>query len=273
MRALTFSLAVLTALAVAPFAVSSAEAQIGPARQIQGSPVAAEAVHARFVWGGTGNRILWVNQADEVYFNRIVNNRVQMHIRMRGHTVGHAGDPTEYVIPWGTNRILVVTQRGNVYTHTIRGESIGPPEQISGAPVGTQGQDPIYMFRVRNRLVNVTHQGEIWVHQVGNVVSPPTRIGAVALAAPRQVRHAFNIGPTVFVVFSDGGVVSHHIHPRWGRAQIIRTGNNTLGQPGMRFVFVMGNRLYAINQQGLLWAHDISRLLPAHHGATPAPAQ
>jgi len=264
------SLAVLTALAAAPFTVSTAEAQIGPARQIQGAPVAAEAVHARFIWGGTGNRILWVNQADEVYFNRVNGNSVQMHIRLRGHTVGHAGDPTEYVIPWGTNRILVVTQRGNVYTHTIRGESIGPPEQISGAPVGTQGQDPIYMFRIRGRLVNVTRQGEIWVHRVGNTVSPPTRIGQVALSAPRQVRHAFNIGPTVYVVFNDGGIVAHNIHPNWGRARVIRSGYSDLGR-NTRFVFVMGNRLYATNQTGQLWASDITRLLPARTPAAPTP--
>ncbi len=267
MRALTYSLAIgIAALAAAPVA----EAQIGPARQITGSPVAAEAVHARFVWGGTNNRIIWVNQADEVYYHRVVGNTVQMHIRMRGHTVGHAGDPTEYVIPWDGNHILVVTRAGNLYRHQIRGESIGPPEQIQGAPVGTQGQDPVYMFRLQNRLINVTTQGEIWAHQVGNTVMPPVRIGTVSFVAPRTVRHAFNIGRTVYVIFSDNSVVSHDIHPSWGRARVVSAPNWELGQPGTRFVWVMGNRLYASNTQGTLWAHDITRLLPARGGAAAA---
>lgn len=276
MRALTYSLAVgITVLCAAP----AAEAQIGPGRQITGSPVAAEAVHARFVWGGTNNRILWVNQADEVFYNRVNGNSVQMHIRMRGHTVGHAGDPTEYIIPWDANSILVVTQAGNLYRHDIRGESIGPPEQITGAPVGTQGQDPVFMFRLQNRLVNVTQQGEIWVHQVGNTVMPPVRVGTVSFVAPRTVRHAFAIGRTVYVIFSDNSVVAHDIHPSWGQARLIRAPNWELGQPDTRFVFVMGSRLYAVNRVGTLWAHDITHLLPARPpggaaapgGTAPAP--
>ena len=272
MRALTQSLAILTALAALPLTATMAEAQIGPGRQITGPPVASEAVHARFVWGGSNNRIIWVNQADEVYYHRLVGNTVQMHIRMRGHTVGHAGDPTEYIIPWDGNHIMVVTRQGNVYRHQIRGESIGPPEQITGAPVGTQGQDPVFMFRLQNRLINVTQQGEIWAHQVGNTVMPPVRIGTIGMAAPRQVRHAFNIGRTVYVIFSDNSVIAHDIVPTWGSARVIRAPNWELGQPATHFVWVQGNRLYASNEQGTLWAHDISHLLPTRGGATPTPA-
>lgn len=265
MRAIILSAAAAAMLLVAP---EGASAQIGAARQITGSPVAARAVRARFVWGGSGNRIIWVNQADEVYFNRVRGNTVQMHIRMRGHTVGHAGDPTEYVIPWGRNHILVVTQRGSVYRHTIRAESIGPPEQIQGAPVGTQGQDPVFMFRVGNRLINATRQGEIWAHTIGRVVSPPVRIGNVAMVPSRTVRHVFNLNRTVYIIFSDGSVVAHDIHPNFGRARIIRSGTLELGRPATNFVWVMGNRLYATNEAGTLWAHDITRLVRAateHH--------
>ena len=94
MRALTHSLAIVIALAAVPLTASVADAQIGPGRQITGPPVASEAVHARFVWGGSGNRIIWVNQADEVYYHRLQGNRVMPHIRMRGHTIGVRGDRT-----------------------------------------------------------------------------------------------------------------------------------------------------------------------------------
>ncbi|MBX3272457.1 MAG: hypothetical protein KF729_19515 [Sandaracinaceae bacterium] len=258
-------------MAAVPLMASPASAQIGPPRQITGAPVAAQAVRARFVWGGTNNRILYVNQADEVFFHRVQGNAVQMHIRMRGHTVGHPGDPTEYVIPWGPNHILVVTRAGLLYRHQIRGESIGPPEQIPGSPVGTQGQDPIFMFRLQNRLINVTRQGEIWAHVVSNTVQMPTRIGSVGVQAPRQVRHAFNIGRTVYVIFSDNSVVSHDINPALGQARLISAPNYELGQPATRFVFIMGNRLYAVNEAGTLWAYDITRLLPP--GATAAPTE
>lgn len=246
--------------------VGTAEAQIGPARRISGSPVASEAVHARFVWGDGGNRIIFVNQADEVYYHRVHNNRVDRHIRMRGHTVGHSGDPTEYVVPWGRNEILVVTQRGLLYRHRIRSESVGPAEQINGAPVGTNGQDPIYMFRVRNRLINVTRQGEVWAHVIGRTVQPPQRLGRFAIAAPRTIRHVFHIGRTVYGVSDQGEVYAHDIHPNFGRGRLIRSASNVLGRPATNFVFILGNNLQAVNEQGSLWAHDISRLMPRRGG-------
>lgn len=263
------SMAAAAILLVAP----EASAQIGAARQLTGSPVASEAVHARFVWGGTGGRIIWVNQADEVFFQRVTANTVQMHIRLRGHTVGHAGDPTEYVIPWGPAEILVVTQRGNLYRHTIRAESIGPPEQIQGAPVGTQGQDPVFMFRgPGNRLVNATRQGELWVHTVGATVSAPVRIGTVAMGTASVVRHAFAVNQRVYAIFDNGAVVSHDFHPNFGRATVVRTASLELARADTRFVWVNGNRLYATNAQGTLWAHDISALQPAR-GAAPQPTE
>ncbi len=250
----------------------AAEAQVGPARRMQGAPVAAEAIHARFVFSMSGNRIVFVNQADEVYYHRVNGNHVDMHIRMRGHTVGHQGDPTEYVIPESNDRILVVTQRGNLFRHEIRAESVGPPAQIPGAPVGTAGQDPVFMFMIGNQLVNVTQQGEIWTHQVGSTVAPPRRIGRYALAAPRTVRHVFNLGRRVYIISDQGEVYQHDIHPELGRGQLLNSRTLELGQPATRFVFTMGNRLFAVNERGEVWTHDISRLLP-RRGATPPPGQ
>ena len=268
----SMALAAGLALSLAP---SGADAQIGPAIQVTGPPVASQAVRARFAWGASGNRIIWVNQADEVYYHRVHPNRVDRHIRMRGHTVGVRGDTTEYVIPWGANRMLVVTQQGNLYSHTIRAESVGPPEQIPGAPVGTQGQDPVFMFKVQNRLINVTQQGEVWAHTVGRTVSPPVRLGRVAIAAPRQVRHVFNLGRSVFIISDQGEIYRHDVHPNFGRGSIIRSSTLELGQPATRFVFPLGNGLYAVNEQGTMWRHDISRLVQSTRGggaAAPTPA-
>lgn len=249
-----------------------ADAQVGPARRMQGAPVAAEAVRARFVFSMSGNRIVFVNQADEVYYHRVNGNHVDMHIRMRGNTVGFRGDPTEYVIPERNDSILVVTQRGNLYRHEIRAESVGPPVQIPGAPVGTQGQDPIFMFMIGNQLINVTQQGEIWSHQIGRTVSPPRRIGRYAIAAPRVVRHVFNIGRRVFIITDQGEVYAHDINPELGRGQLLNSRTLELGQPATRFVFTMGNRLFAVNERGEVWTHDISRLMP-QRGQAPAPGQ
>ena len=263
--------AALSAAIILSFA-GAADAQVGPSRRVQGAPVAAEAVHARFVWGASGNRIMVVNQADEVYYHRLQGNRVMPHIRMRGHTIGVSGDATEYVVPWGANDILVVTQAGLLYKHHIRGESIGPAERIQGAPVGTQGQDPRYMFRIRNRLINVTQQGEVWAHQIGNTVMPPVRLGSVAIATPTQVRHVWNIGRTVYIVSDQGQVYSHDIHPSFGRGRLVVSRQTLLGRPEIRFLFPLGNRLYAVQDQGALFTHDISRLVPRRRGAAAAPA-
>ncbi len=247
----------------------AAEAQIGPARQMQGAPVAAEAVRARFVFSMSGNRIVFVNEANEVYYHRVNANHVDMHIRMRGVTIGQAGDPTEYVIPESNDRILVVTQRGNVFRHQIRAESISPAAQIPGAPVGTAGQDPVFMFMIGNQLVNVTQQGEIWTHQIGTTVAAPRRIGRYALAAPRVVRHVFNLGRRVYIISDQGEVYAHDINPDLGRGQLIASRTLELGQPATRFVFTMGNRLFAVNERGQVWTHDITRLMPQRPGATP----
>lgn len=239
-----------------------AAAQVGPAVRVIGAPVAAEAIHARFVWGASGNRILFVNQADEVYYHRLQGNRVMPHIRMRGHTVGVRGDATEYVVPWGGDEILVVTQQGHLYRHSIRSESVGPPEQIPGAPVGTQGQDPRYMFRLQNRLINITQQGEVWAHQIGQTVMPPVRLGRVAIATPVQVRHIWHIGRRVYVVSDQGQVYSHDIHPDWGQGNLVVSRATELGMPNVRFLFPLGNALFAVADRGELWKRDISRLMP-----------
>ena len=272
-------------IALSLSAAPAAEAQnlIGPARRINGAPVASEAVRARFAWGASGGRIIVVNQADEVYYHRVHGNqRVDPHIRMRGHTVGVRGDATEYVVPWATNEILVVTQSGLLHRHQIRGESIGPPEQIPGAPVGTQGQDPEFMFRVANKLINVTQQGEVWAHTIGRTVSPPVRLGTVGIAAPVQVRFVFNIDRTVYIISDQGQVFAHDVHPNFGRGRIVHSGTSEMGRPGVRFVFPMGNNLYVVAERGELYVHDISRLTAAARrggtapapapGATPAPA-
>ena len=262
---------------------AEAQQMIGAARAIPGSPVAANAVHARFVWGGTGSRIIVVNQADEVFYHRVHNNRVDREIRMRGHTVGHRGDPTEYVVPWGDSSILVVTQSGLLYRHDIRRETIGPAAQIPGAPVGTQGQDPVFMFRVGPRLINVTSQGEVWAHNVTRTVSPPQRLGRVAIATPQQVRHVFNVGRTVYIISDQGQIYRHDVHPHFGRGTIVQSRYAAeLGSPDSRFAFVMGNGLYIVNRQGTLWVRDVSRLLQGRSGVrgqfqgqpapTPAPA-
>ena len=206
---------------------------------------------------------MYVNEADEVFYHRLQGNRVMPHIRMRGHTIGVRGDRTRYVVPWATNQILVVTGSGSVYRHNIRSESIGPPEQIAGAPVATSAQEPVFMFRVRNRLINVTRQGEIWAHVIGNTVSPPQRIGTHAIASPVQVRHVWNIGPTVFIITDQGAIYAHHVHPNFGRARTIRSSTMELGQPSTRFVFPLGNALFAVNERGEMWKHDISRLIQA----------
>lgn len=274
MKSKTQSVSAVLAVAVALTGVvglmaASAEAQVGPARRVTGAPVAAEAVRARFVWGASGNRIIFVNQADEVYYHRLQGNRVMPHIRMRGHTVGVRGDATEYVVPWGANQILVVTQQGHLYRHSIRGESIGPPEQITGAPVGTQGQDPRFMFRVNNRLINVTQQGEVWSHQIGRTVMPPVRLGRVAIATPTAVRHVWNIGRTVYVVSDQGQVYAHDVHPDLGRGRLVVSRATEMGRPEVRFLFPLGNTLYAVAQRGELFKRDITRLTRTR--GTPAP--
>ena len=279
----TLAAALIAASLAGPAVANQASAQIGPARQIQGAPVASEAVHARFAWGAGGNRIVWVNQADEVYYHRMHTNRVDMHIRMRGHTVGHRGDPTEYVVPWGDNSLLVVTQRGNLYRHTLRREVVGPAEQIPGAPVATRGQEPLYMFRVGNRLINVTRSGEVWSHVISRTVAPPTRLGRVAIAAPRVVRHVFVIGRTAYIISDQGEIYAHDINPNLGRGRIVQSRYAAeFANQDTRFVFVMGNRLHIVNRQGTLWVRDVSRLVAGRRGVrgqwraqqpAPTPAQ
>jgi hypothetical protein len=279
-RAAAVAVAVVACVTGSLFAEPAA-AQVGPARRVTGAPVAADAVHARFVWGAGGSRIVFVNQADEVYYHRVHGNRVDMHIRMRGHTVGVRGDTTKYVIPWDNNTMLVVTQQGALYRHVIRAESVGPPEPIPGAPVGTAGQDPIFMFRVGSRLVNVTRQGEVWAHEIGQTVMPPVRLGRVAIAAPRVVRHVFNIGRTVYIVSDQGEIYAHDVNPTLGGGRLIRSATLELGHANTHFVFVLGNGLYSVNERGELFVHDITQLVTGRAGVrgqaqqappTPAPA-
>jgi hypothetical protein len=251
----------------------SAEAQWGRVRRLIGAPVAAEAVHARFVFGMSGNRIIVINQADEVYYHRVHGNRVDMHIRMQGQTVGHRGDPTVYVVPEDNDSILVLTRRGELFRHDIRAETVSPPMQIPGAPVGTQGQDPVFMFMMGNNLINATRQGEIWAHTIGRTVMPPRRIGRYQLQAPRVVRHVVNIGRQVFVVVDDGVILQHDINPELGVGRAMRGQYVELAAANTRFAFLMGTRVYAVDVQGGVWYHDVTPIIRAQMRGRVPPGQ
>ena len=112
----------------------------------------------------------------------------------------------------------------------------------------------------------------------GRTVAPPTRIGRVAIAAPRVVRHVFMIGRTAYIISDQGEIYAHDINPQLGRGRIVQSRYAAeLGSADSKFVFVMGNRLYIVNRQGTLWVRDVSRLVQGRAGvrgqrAAPAPA-
>ncbi|MBZ0121254.1 MAG: hypothetical protein K8H88_29935, partial [Sandaracinaceae bacterium] len=242
---------------------------VGAGRRLQGHPVANAAIHARFVFA-IGDKVIVINEAREVWYHHFMargNDRaggaqIGPAIRMRGTTIGVANEGPRYALPWNRD-IVILTPRGELYKHEVRGDNVMPPEAIPGAPVGTGGQEPKFMFMMGNQLVNVTINGEIWVHAITRTVAPGRRIGVYrTTGVPADVRHAFHVGRTVYLVgANNGGVIGYDMAgPALGNGRVVRAGTVDLGRADMRWIFPMetNRHLVAVNQAGEVWVHDIS---------------
>jgi hypothetical protein len=243
----------------------AAEAQIGQPVRIPGAVITTDPTQIRWVFALGPERVAYVNAANEVYVHRVANNRIEAFARYGTTTVGVPNNPIDYALAEDENSVIVITQRGDVFRHDMRRNSIGAAAQIPGAPVGTAGQEQVFMFMVGNQLINVTRAGEIWAHEISRgTIQAPRRLGRYAITAPAVPRHAFVIGRTVYVISDQGQIFAHDIHPELGEGRLLNRGREhaDLGDPNTRFVFVMGPRLIAINGNGEVWARDVSRLYP-----------
>lgn len=256
----------------------AAQAQIGPPVRVGGATVTTDAARVRWVFALGNDRVVTVNNLNEVWVHDIRGNQISPYVRWGTTVLGVQDNPIDYALAENDHSILIVTQRGDVYRHDIRRNNLGVAVQVPGAPVGTAGQEQIFMFMIGNRLINVTRNGEIWAHEVGRSVQAPLRLGRYAITAPRVPRHAFAIGRTVYVISDQGQIFAHNIHPELGEGRLLNQGREhaDLGDANTRFVFPLGTRLIAINGNGEVWARDISRLFPRQPlppGQQPPPGQ
>jgi hypothetical protein len=243
-----------------------AAAQIPVGRAIPGNPIGTSAIRARFVFA-MGDRIIVINEARELYYHELAGNQVGPATRMRGSTVGYGDEVPRAVVPRGRS-IYVVSQRGELYRQDLRRDTVSAPVPIPGTPIGTGGQESAFMFFIGNRLVNATVNGEIFAYPIRRTVLPAQRIGTYRITGTGtsiQPRFAFPLGGRqIYIVFDNGQIVRHDINPNLGRAVPIATRSQILGRQTCRWVFpnVRARRLYAVDDSGMLYVHDLSRLIP-----------
>ena len=252
--------------------VSQAEAQrIGPPVQIVGAPVAAEAVPARHVFA-IGSKIYWVNSAGEMYYHLVHQRRVDRHIRLRGNVVAVTGQETRHIFPIGGNRIIIVTNSGELWAMQIRGDVLQPPHRLGGVTI-QDIQNTRFMFPFGNRFIVINNAGDMWSYRVGrDTISPPMLIGGHTRPQAGYVpQFVFPYQGMIFVVAQNGEVWGWN--PRGGRGHGRRmTGHGFTMRPDGRWLVQMNDRVYVIDARGALFSHALIGFRPPTGAAPPGGA-
>lgn len=179
-----------------------------------------------------------------------------------------AGRPEDrYVFATG-NRILVVTQTGEVFAHPyLNGGQIGDPVRLSQTPcslVGTRTEDKWVLFDQDNFIV-VTETGQVWGHQVGASRVENATAYNTAIPVGLGAKYVVVVGGRLVAVYSDGSAVAYSIDHAaraiGAQVSLVQSPFETTKiatRPEDARVVGAGDRIYVLRSDGQVWIHTIS---------------
>jgi hypothetical protein len=135
------------------------------ARQLQGPKVAANPQDRRVLI--TGNRILVITDAGDVYAHRIDGDRVLDAVKLSGPKVA-ANPQDKWVLMYGAE-LVVITAAGEVFQHALRDDTIREAIKLDAPPVAAQSVDrwvlaPDPSLMEDLGLLVVTSDGRVFSH-------------------------------------------------------------------------------------------------------------
>lgn len=154
------------------------------------------------------------------------------------------------------NKIVMVNQAGEVWTHDIRGNRVLQALQSRGETIGVRGQRTRMVFPVGRNIIVITDGGSVYQQRFGEQIGPAQPIGEI----PRIVDAAY--------LFPVGG--NHIVNiTRNGEIWVYTVGPNRVAQGRLlnriatggspRHVFSFGNVIFTTWPNGTITAHMLTR--------------
>jgi hypothetical protein len=189
-----------------------------------------------------------------------------------------AANPQDNFVDTGSDHILVVTRLGEVFVHMVSARFVAAPFQLAtAAPVGANTGVDRFLFDLDTKIMVITTQGRVFVHDLQRRPVPPNTLGegvpfavsvareitgGVFVAANPQDRHVILAGGRILVITDDGSVFAHDLDFQGEKIgipfQLSPPGIRVAANPQDKHVLAFGNKILVITGDGSVFAHPLS---------------
>ena len=169
-----------------------------------------------------------------------------------------AAKPQDKWVLVSGNRIMVITNSGEVHVHQITDDTVGASSQLGGPAVAANPQDRRVLVMGNRILVN-TNDGGVFAHDItGEAVGIPFQLDGPPLAANPQDKWVLVMGSRIMVITNNGGVFVHEITRTTIGNPFQLGGPLVAANPQDKWVLVMGSRIMVVTNNGGVFVHEIA---------------
>jgi hypothetical protein len=164
-------------------------------------------------------------------------------------------------------KLGVINLAGTVGAHDLTTTTVGPAVALAGLPIA--GSNDEFVLGKINEIAVVNKSGELWLHTMTDQsVFPGYHVPGSLFAGPIPARYVlWDGGYLIYVINTKGDVWAHY----WTRDGVLDgyklNGSSLFFRPDDKYVvweagYTYGGRILVVNQQGEVWAHDLSCSIP-----------
>ena len=159
------------------------------------------------------------------------------------------------------HRILVITNDGAVFAHTVTANSVTDAIQLPG-PNGLKVAANLgdkWVLAMDNRILVITNDGSVFAHRVtANSVTDAPQLPGPKVAANAVDRWVLAMDNRILVITDDGSVFAHTVTVNSVTDAPQLLGPKVAANGMARRVLAMGNRILVITDDGSVFAHTVT---------------
>jgi Domain of unknown function (DUF4185) len=197
------------------------------------------------------------DERGSVYVHELADGRVEAPFRLQGDPV--ASRPEDRWVVTAGDRILVITQAGEVFAHELdlAGKTVGRPFRLAGPRVAARPEDK-WLVAMGGRLLVGTADGRVFAHPVlPNAIGPAIELSGARVAARAEDKWVLVGGNRLLVVTHDGRVFAHALAGNAIGAPFQLGGPRVAANPQDKWVIAMERQLLVITRDGELFVHPL----------------
>ncbi|MET9242830.1 hypothetical protein [Nonomuraea sp. NPDC003709] len=193
---------------------------VGQGFKFEGARVAFNGPVDRFVVT-KDDRIFVITQSGDVWGHKFNGSKIDPSFKYGGAKVAINGPVDRFVVASGLkndDRMFVITQSGDVWSHAITSNSIGPGIKCGGAKVAINGPVDRFVVTMGSRMIVVREDGDVWGHEVdpggviNNTIGPAFKFDGAKVAINGAMdRFVVTSDNRLIVIRGDGDVWGHNV--------------------------------------------------------------